>query len=236
MKRWARRRNGFTVVELLIVVVVIAILAGVSIVGYSAIQSRAQQSAAISDSDQLRKKLEISKSDLKTYPASITDCPTPAPANECFSSNIKSDIQYAQINTSYSNVTSPGYELGVSNTRAFKYIMTARISGFNEFLRTTDLAPYIDTYGLVKYQLDFDIKSANISQKNTAAVYMQNGSGARYSFYKTIDVTKDFVHYSVTFTPASSNSSLVNSYLAFYGTYGTGNVLSVENVELQLAK
>src|ERR1700712_4623021 len=39
-------RRGFTIVELLIVVVVIAILAAITIIGYTGIQNRAKQSAA----------------------------------------------------------------------------------------------------------------------------------------------------------------------------------------------
>lgn len=42
-------KSGFTIVELLIVVVVIAILAAISVVAYSGFQTRAQASAVVSD-------------------------------------------------------------------------------------------------------------------------------------------------------------------------------------------
>lgn len=47
---WARRhKSGFTIVELLIVVVVIGILAAIVIVAYNGIQNRANDAAAESD-------------------------------------------------------------------------------------------------------------------------------------------------------------------------------------------
>jgi prepilin-type N-terminal cleavage/methylation domain-containing protein len=42
MKRWAHKQTGFTIVELLIVIVVIAILAAITVVAYNGIQRRAQ--------------------------------------------------------------------------------------------------------------------------------------------------------------------------------------------------
>ncbi len=48
MKAWAQQR-GFTIVELLIVVVVIAILAAITIVAYNGIQNRAYETAIQSD-------------------------------------------------------------------------------------------------------------------------------------------------------------------------------------------
>lgn len=57
----ARRDNGFTIVELLIVVVVIAILASITIVSFNGIKQRAEISAAQSDLTTTSKKLEIDR-------------------------------------------------------------------------------------------------------------------------------------------------------------------------------
>ncbi|MES2630740.1 MAG: prepilin-type N-terminal cleavage/methylation domain-containing protein [Patescibacteria group bacterium] len=52
-------RHGFTIVELLIVVVVIAILAAITIVAYNGIQNRAKQSAALAATEQGVKKIAV---------------------------------------------------------------------------------------------------------------------------------------------------------------------------------
>ncbi|WP_079271021.1 phage tail spike protein [Streptococcus suis] len=90
-----------------------------------------------------------------------------------------------------------------------------------EFLRTPyDLAPVFDKYGLIEYTLSFDLRA---SQTGQVAVYQQNGSGSKYSgLWKNLTVTTEWQRFHVTFTPTEGTVSLANSYLAFYGTYGTG--------------
>lgn len=66
--------RGFTIVELLIVVVVIAILAAITIVAYNGIQNRAKTSALMSDLENNAKQLELAKvqSGTDTYPDPAT--------------------------------------------------------------------------------------------------------------------------------------------------------------------
>lgn len=61
-------RHGFTIVELLIVIVVIAILATISIVAYRGIQERARATEVSAGLTQSRNKLELYKVDNGTYP------------------------------------------------------------------------------------------------------------------------------------------------------------------------
>lgn len=60
--------RGFTLVELLIVIVVIAILAAISIVAYNGIQNRGKASAAQSLGSQVAKKAEAWNTVESTYP------------------------------------------------------------------------------------------------------------------------------------------------------------------------
>lgn len=62
------KSSAFTIVELLIVIVIIAILAAITIVAYNGIQTRARASAASSALSQAKKKLELYKVDNSTYP------------------------------------------------------------------------------------------------------------------------------------------------------------------------
>lgn len=55
------RPSGFTIVELLIVIVVIAILASISVVAYSGVQHRARVSAATSELKTLEKAIVLAR-------------------------------------------------------------------------------------------------------------------------------------------------------------------------------
>lgn len=63
-----RTNIGFTIVELLIVVVVIAILATITIVAYNGVTTRASDSAAKADMKTIITKLELEKATSSTYP------------------------------------------------------------------------------------------------------------------------------------------------------------------------
>ncbi len=55
--QWARKKSGFTIVELLIVIVVIAILAAITVVAYNGIQNRAKDTALQSAAAQTGKRV-----------------------------------------------------------------------------------------------------------------------------------------------------------------------------------
>ncbi len=66
--QWAQKQKGFTIVELLIVVVVIAILASITIIAYNGIQSRARDTARIDKVKAISKAIELYRVDNGQYP------------------------------------------------------------------------------------------------------------------------------------------------------------------------
>jgi prepilin-type N-terminal cleavage/methylation domain-containing protein len=67
MSKWARQK-GFTIVELLIVIVVIGILATITIVAYNGIQNRAKDAQADTALNQIKKSIELYRADNSVYP------------------------------------------------------------------------------------------------------------------------------------------------------------------------
>ena len=74
--------KGFTIVELLIVIVVLGILATITVVAFSGVQQRARQSKLLSDIAIIKKEMEVYKSRNGDYPY----CPSAGSwsnGNEC---------------------------------------------------------------------------------------------------------------------------------------------------------
>lgn len=66
---WAKNKNsGFTIVELLIVIVVIGILAAITIVAYNGIQQRSRDARRLSDITSVNKALQLYYADNGSYP------------------------------------------------------------------------------------------------------------------------------------------------------------------------
>lgn len=63
--------SGFTIVELLVVIVVIGILAAITIVSYNGVQRRARIATAQTDLVNLAKRLELFKVDNGAYPSVV---------------------------------------------------------------------------------------------------------------------------------------------------------------------
>lgn len=64
-----RRREGFTIVELLIVIVVIGILAAITVVAYNGIQNRAKNTKTINATSAWIKAIKLYQADKGSYPA-----------------------------------------------------------------------------------------------------------------------------------------------------------------------
>lgn len=104
-------RSGFTIVELLIVIVVIAILATISIVAYTGIQNRAAQTAIVSEVNQWKRLFEAYKAVHGRYPAPAAGDPltsggpgTSSPSTYCLGTGFPqvSGVSYCHVVSSTS--------------------------------------------------------------------------------------------------------------------------------------
>lgn len=141
------KTRGFTIVELLIVIVVIGILAAITIVSFSGVQKRAKIATAKSDLSSLSKQLAIYQIDKGTYPV------TGAEWTKIFKS----------ANLFEATRTATSKQFGIcSSPSAFALIVTAPVSsgvanGTEFFYITADSGPsslLFDASITGTYQLD----------------------------------------------------------------------------------
>lgn len=64
--------KGFTIVELLVVIVVIGILSALSVVAFNGVQARARESTVKADASNFLKKMEVAKVTDSRYPSPTT--------------------------------------------------------------------------------------------------------------------------------------------------------------------
>ena len=68
-----KKRSGFTFVELLLVVTIIAILTGVAMVSYTNVSRNSRDSRRRLDIENIRSALELCRTESGSYPASVYD-------------------------------------------------------------------------------------------------------------------------------------------------------------------
>lgn len=106
----SKSQPGFTIVEILIVIIVIAILATITALSYSAITDNARKQTAKTDAQTLATQLNKYKADKGAYPADLTPLATP--------SGVSSTFQYSYDAT------------------AGAYCITASVKGASAFVKS----------------------------------------------------------------------------------------------------
>jgi len=104
---WAKykQQNGFTIVELLIVIVVIGILAAIVIVAYNGVQNRAKDASRASSVIALQKAIEMYNADNGYYPI-VAGC---ADNNGCVNSGLGATLVPQYIAAIPSDLTNVSY-------------------------------------------------------------------------------------------------------------------------------
>ena len=69
MKIYRSKKNGFTLIDLLVVISIIGVLISVSFVGFAQARKASRDSKRRADLEQIRSALEIYRNDCKTYPS-----------------------------------------------------------------------------------------------------------------------------------------------------------------------
>lgn len=154
-----KNKKGFTIVELLIVIVIIGILAAISIVSYVGISNRAIIASLQSDLSNASKQLELFRAVNGVYPTSIDCTIADSTTNKCIKSNS------ATFSYSVNNSTNPPtYNLGAINgTVAYS---------------VTESTPAVPATPTWKYVIAGSFLSCGISSSDKAYCWGQNANGA----------------------------------------------------------
>jgi len=85
-RHFYKKEKGFTLVELMIVIIILAVLTGIAIPSYMALRNRARESATEAEMKNIATALELYMADIEKYPATltITAYMDPVPANDAW--------------------------------------------------------------------------------------------------------------------------------------------------------
>lgn len=104
------KKNGFTFIEILIVITIIGVLSAIGLATYSNANKKARDSRRESDLKQIQASLEMCKTTTGSYPASISSGSSITCDGEVFMSAVPDDPD-ADKNYTYTRLTMTTYSL-----------------------------------------------------------------------------------------------------------------------------
>lgn len=212
------RAKGFTIVELLIVVVVIAILAAITIVAYNGIQDRARQSAAQSAVSQATKKIHA-------YAALNSD--------QFPNSLAQAEIQNTNNNLEYTGGGSSYCLTGTSQNVSFYQSSSQPLSRGACSGHARDGVAVITNYfhnpkpNSTSYASVWDGGNTGTSNVNVSSSWSESGRANRITFPSTISSTNGgpTLSLSASYLPeAGQRFTIAASFRLISGTASIANL------------
>lgn len=177
------KNKGFTIVELLIVIVVIAILAAISIVAYTGIQQRARDSSRTAAVQQIQKSLEAYRAVHGRYPPQVsigTGANVPEGLSPAWGSGYEYSVDerdnWMQALVDASIVSEVPRDPVNDNDHYFAYFSTLSIGACNEPMYMLAVVGYEDSANIPESS-----KSLNCSVPGTTAHWTTQPSRAIFS-------------------------------------------------------
>ena len=204
------RQRGFTIVELLIVIVVIAILAAITIVAFNGIQDRARTSALVSDLTAASKQLKLDQANSGVFPATL--------ALADGGQGVKSSLGTSYIYTVDNTANPPTFSLTASNAGNFAMITESGAAKVN-VAKGASAANALLTDGVITsspyYSMAAGLQSTTVnlgSVRDVSAlrVWHYFADGRTYSATKT-EVSEDNVTWTTVFDSAVSGTYAENA-------------------------
>lgn len=176
------RRRGFTLVELMVVVVIIAILSAIAILSYTIVMKNAHDSKRQSDMTTLRSDLEAYYQKNGTYPSGCAEKNYSASVGCTVLTDVNTPASYSGDGSMYA-VTTPSQQINASTTAAqLQAILPGIDQSFGDPLTSTNLianaagastsTPYLYIGGLTN----------NTASSQRYIVTANNNSGGNVAF------------------------------------------------------
>lgn len=219
-----RKQTGFTIVELLIVIVVIGILAAITIVAYNGVQQRAKVATVTSDLTNSSKLLAFHETDKGTYPATLAE----ANDNQGVKASSGTTYQYTTSGSTYCLTATNGtLSYKVSNDATTPVAGGCAGHGVGGVAAITNIAT----------NPSFESNTTNTNTANGATITRQASSAIIGTYGLRVSAPANSINDSgvslpngnmtsgITYTFSASVRSLIaTSYrISVQGTYGTGN-------------
>jgi len=207
MHKAGSKQHGFTIVELLVVIVVIGILAAITVVSYTGISQKAIVAMLQSDLGNSAQKLKLYRVEHDAYPQTLdgSNCPTgPADTNYCLKASSGNTLAYSS-SSPYSS-----FSLVATNTNGTSYQITDGSGPVN--VTTTPITAIAAIAG-----------TTQVGQVLTAGALTPSGATATYQWQRA---TSSGGTYSDISSATSATYTLVSgdfgNYIKVVAT-GTGN-------------